>query len=268
MIRVGLVGCGTIGTGMALAIERRYGSMARLVALHDIDPARTDLLRRRLRTSPPSVSLPVLIRRSQLVLEAASVRAAGEVATRALRAHRDVLIMSVGGLVLSRAWRRAAARGRARVYVPSGALAGLDGIRALAEGGLRSVRLTTTKPPSALAGAPYVRARKLRLSGLRKPRVVFEGTARDVVAGFPKNANIAAALALACGRARARVRVRIVADPSARVNRHELEAVGTAGAVRVTIESRPSRNPNTSVLAVQSAVAALERIFSPVAVGT
>ncbi len=266
MVRVGLVGCGTIGSGVAAALERRYARHARLVALHDSDPARAHRLRRRLRSHPPLLPLPALIRTSQLVIEAASAGIAPEVAARALRAGRTVLIMSVGGLLRDARWRALADRGRGRLIVPSGALAGLDGVAALAAGRLRRVTLTTSKPPRALAGAPALRGR--RLARLTRPMRLFEGSPRAVVAAFTQNTNIAAALSLACGRAARRIRVRVVADPRLARNVHELDAEGDAGRVRCRIESRPSANPKTSELAVRSAIATVARLFDPIVIGT
>ena len=268
MVRVGLVGCGTIGTQVALAIQRRYARQARVIALHDQTHANALRLQRRLRHPSRIVSLPQLILASDLVIEAASSRIAADVARRALRARRDVMIMSAGGLLGSRAWRRAAASGRGRLLVPSGALAGLDGVRALAVGSIRSLRLTTSKPPRALVGADYVRRRGIRLTGLKRPRVLFEGSPSAAVKAFPQNTNVAAAMALSSGAPERRMRVRVIADPRLRVNVHELTAEGDCGRVSCRIESRPSANPKTSELAVRSAIAALARLFDPVTVGT
>ncbi len=268
MVRVGLVGCGAIGARLAEAIERRYKHSARLVAIHDCDPRHAQRLARRLRRSPPIVTLPQLIRKSQVILEAASGDAAAKLVPMALAAHRDVLVMSVGGLLICRRWKAALSRSRGRIFIPSGALIGLDGIKALAVGRIRRLTLTTSKPPRSLADAPYVRARGLRLAGLRRPTTIFEGTPRQAVAAFPQNTNVAAALALAGGHAGARARIRVVADPSLRRNVHEISAVGDCGEILCRVQSRPSVNPKTSELAVRSAVATLDRLFSRVQLGT
>ena len=268
MVRVGLVGCGAIGTQLALAVQRNYGSVARVVALHDVEPEHARTLAARLRSSPKIVSLPELIRRSDLVLEAASASIAAEVAVRALRAHRDVFIMSVGGLLRDRTWQRLAARARSRVYIPSGALAGLDGVKALAVGRIRRVRLTTRKPPRALASAPYVRRARFTLTRLTRPKLLFEGSPEAAVRAFPQNTNVAAAVALASGAPSRRIRIRVVADPAIRRNRHELDVEGECGRIRCAIESRPSVNPKTSELAIRSALATLKQLFSPISIGT
>lgn len=277
MVRVGLVGCGTIGSRLALALQQDYRSCARVVALHDVEPKHARVLATQLRSSPrtavvrgePAIcTLPELIRRSDLVLEAASPAIAAEVAVRALRAHRKVFIMSVGGLLRDRSWQRMAAQSRGQVYIPSGALAGLDGVKAMALGRIRRVRLTTSKPPRALASAPYVQRKRLNLTRLTQPTLIFQGSPQAVVQGFPQNTNVAAAVTLASGVPSSRIRIRVVADPTLRRNRHELEVEGDGGRLQCVIESRPSTNPKTSELAVRSALATLRQLFSPVHIGT
>ena len=269
MVHVGLIGCGTIGGELARTIEQRYHRTARLVALHDTNRLHAKTLQRQLRSHPPIVSLHQVIRRSTLVIEAASAAVVPTVVAAALRAHRDVFVMSAGGLLRSpAAWRRILRRSRGRLYIPSGALAGLDGIKALATGRIRRVTLTTRKPPRALTEAPYVRQRGLRLERLRRPTVIFDGTARDVVRAFPQNTNVAAALTLASGVAPHRTRVRIVADPTIRVNLHEVDVEGSCGRIQCRVQSRPSRNPKTSELAVRSALVTLRRFFDPVVIGS
>ena len=225
MVRVGLVGCGTIGSQLAKALERTYRQTARITALLDSDSRHARALQQQLRSHPPIVSLARLIQRSDLVVEAASAEVVGEVVRRALRADRSVFVMSVGGLLADQHWPRLVRRSRGRIYIPSGALAGLDGVKAMALGRIRRVSLTSRKPPKALACAPYVQRRKLSLSHLARPTVVFEGSPQAVVKAFPQNTNIAAALTLAMhqhpngtgDRRTSPIRVRIVADQSQEV---------------------------------------------------
>lgn len=264
MVRVGLVGCGTIGSQLAYAIQRHFAHAARLTTLHDRNAVRAKTLQQRLRGQPAVVPLSTLIRRSDLILEAASVDIVPSLVARAVRAHRSLLIMSVGGLLSATMPRRFA---RERLYVPSGALGGLDAVKAMALGRISRVTLTTRKPPKALAGTAALQ-RRLRRGRLTRPVTVFTGGPREVVKAFPQNTNVAAALALASGLTDQRIRIRVVADPAARGNSHAYEVVGDCGRLRCEVRSVPSANPQTSELAVRSAVATLHRIFDPVQVGT
>jgi len=194
---VGLVGCGTIGSALARAIERQYADVARIVALSDVVQEDAVRLQRRLTSRPRIVSLPELIRTSHLVLEAASVSIADRVARLSLAAGRDVLIMSTGGLLEHpQRWQRLLRRSRGRLYVPSGGVCGLDGLKAMAVGRLRRIRLTTRKPPEAFAASPWIKTKRVPVHRFKTARVVFEGTPAQAVRAFPQNVNVAAALAL------------------------------------------------------------------------
>ena len=94
-----------------------------------------------------------------VVLEAASQAVLREIATQVLAAGRDLIAMSAGAVLdaafVARLLETAAASGR-RIWLPSGGIGGLDALRAAAAGDIECVHLTTTKPPRALADAPYV----------------------------------------------------------------------------------------------------------------
>ena len=161
-----------------------------------------------------------------------------------------------------------ARRSGARILVPTGALLGLDAVRAAAEGTIRSVRMVTRKPPAGLAGAPYLVERGIVLDGLAEPRLLFEGSAREGARGFPANVNVAAALALA-GIGPDRTRLQIWADPGVTRNTHTIEVEGEEASFRMTIENVPSlENPRTGRLTPLSVLAALRRLTATLVVGT
>jgi len=221
-----------------------------------------------LRGSIPVLPLMMLIRRSEIIVEAAAAAAVPAIASRALAAGRTVLAMSVGGLLpLRDRWARLARRG-GRLLVPSGAIGGLDAIKGARLGRLRRVTLTTRKPPHTLRDAPGVARRRLRVTRVTRPTILFDGPASRAVRAFPQNINVAATLALA-GLGPARTRVRIIADPTVRRNIHEIEAVGAFGRLVVRTENHPSAgNPKTSELAILSALATLQQLAQPWRVGT
>ncbi len=262
-MRVGVVGAGAIGGAIARAV--RDGQVeAELVGLHDTDAAR--LAKLCAEVGAPALPLASLAAASDILIESAAVAAVEGVVRAAVDAGCDVMVMSIGGM-LDRddlvALARAAGR---RIYLPTGAIAGLDGLRAMAVAGVERVTLTTTKPPAGLAGAPHLR--ELDLGTLTEPTVVFEGSAAEAMRGFPKNVNVAAALSLA-GLGAEGTTVRVVADPRGEVNRHEIEVIGAAGRLAVTAENVPSPdNPRTSYLAALSAVALLRRLTATLVVGT
>lgn len=256
MLRIGVVGCGTIGSALARAIDD--GRIpARLVGLANRSRARAEVLARSLRTQPPVLGLAELVRASDLVAEAATGKALEEIVPACLREGRDVFVISVGGLLDHAEWfQEAAARG-CRLVIPSGAIAGLDAVRAAALGRVDSVTLTTRKPPRALAGSPYVVERGIDVHGFTEETLVFEGTAREACQGFPTNVNVSAALSLA-GIGPDRTHVRIFAVPGGAFNQHRIEVRGEFGLLRVEIENVPSAtNPRTGLLSIHSSVACL-----------
>ncbi|MBI4355485.1 MAG: aspartate dehydrogenase [Candidatus Omnitrophica bacterium] len=268
MLKVGLVGCGTIGTALARAIDRDLPRQARLVALTDRVPQAATRLQRRLRSHPAITTLPQLIRRSRLVIEAASPAVAIEVARRAIAARRDLLIMSAGGILQHPELLVAARRAGIRVHLPSGAVAGLDALKALRLGRIDRVTLTTRKPPQALRGAPYFTRRRINVDAVRKETLLFDGKALDAVRAFPHNINVAATIALA-GVGPQRTRVRIIAVPRALTNSHEVEVVGEFGRLVARTDNVPSaQNPKTSALAVQSAIATIRGVVETIRIGT
>ncbi|VVB68589.1 putative L-aspartate dehydrogenase [uncultured archaeon] len=154
-----------------------------------------------------------------------------------------------------------------RIYIPSGAISGLDGLKSASIGTIRKVTLTTTKNPKGLEGAPYIRENKVDLEALKEPAVIFEGSAAEAVKAFPANVNVAATLCLAAREGK--VRVKIIADPNINVNRHEIMAEGDFGQIFTRVENVPSpKNPKTSYLAALSAIATLRSIVEPLKIGT
>ena len=268
MLKVGIVGVGTIGGEICRAIDEGV-VQATLVGISDIDSARAISLTRSLKRPVPVMALIDVIKASDLVVEAASKAAAPAIIREALELSRDVMVMSVGGLLECAADLTAlAARLGRKLYVPTGAIAGLDAIKGAMVGRVSKVTLTTRKPPRGLEGAPYVIEKRIDLKAVKEPTVIFAGPAREAVPAFPANVNVAAALSLA-GIGADKTEVRILADPTSDKNIHEIEAEGEFGKLFVRMENVPSpTNPKTSYLAALSAIALLRRITATLVVGT
>jgi aspartate dehydrogenase len=266
-MKVGIVGCGTIGSEISRAIEREIPEME-LLALSDLDPAKAKSLEESLSSHPRIVSPEELIEIVDLVIEAASKEASAPLARAALNKGKDVMVMSVGGLLGEEDIFSLAGKKNCKIYLPSGAIAGLDGVKAASRGKIHSVVLTTRKPPSGLAQAPYVLENKIDLGSLTSPKLIFEGSAKEAVGAFPRNINVAAALSLAGIGAEATT-VRIIADPTLTRNVHEIVVEGDSGKIVCRCENLPSpSNPRTSYLAPLSAISTLKNIVNPLKIGT
>jgi aspartate dehydrogenase len=267
MLKVGILGVGAIGRVLASAIDEKRID-AELVALSDQERERAEVFAATLASRPPVVSLEELIERSDLAVEAAGQAALAEFVPRALARGRDILVMSAGGLLGHDDWFRAAQEKGCRIYVPAGAIAGLDGIKSAAMGRIESATLTSRKPVAALEGSAYILSRGLRLGELKDETVIFEGSAEEAARAFPATSNVAASLRLAAGP-EAPVRVRVVAVPGGTKNVHEIRVEGEFGRLSVTVENVPSKsNPRTSQLAAFSALATLASLTRSLRVGT
>ncbi len=272
MKRIGLLGCGAIGTRIALAMDS--GEIpAALTHVYDASAERAHRLISRLQKKPQLVANHHLLSSQSidLVVEAASQDAVRDAALSVLQNRKDLMIMSAGALldesvfaVLEDACREF---GRT-IYLPSGAIAGLDGLASV-RSELEEVTLTTTKHPDSLRGAKFFAAHDMSADEITKPTTIFRGPARNAVSMFPANINVAALLSLA-GLGAQRTEVSIVADPSATKNSHRIEARGRFGRMTFLTENVPDQdNPKTSRLAALSAVEMLRRICSEgIRVGT
>ncbi len=270
---VGLIGCGAIGTVLTRAIDRGQAGDVRLVMVYDLVARKSRILVRKLtRKLRIAENFEELIECGDidLIIEAASQGAVKDYSSKVLKTGKDLMIMSVGALVdsdLTNEIKRYAKGSGKRVYIPSGAIAGLDGVKAAVVGGVDRVTLTTRKPSEGLKDAPYVK-KKVRLDTLKNPTIIYEGPALEACRLFPVNVNVAAALGLA-GIGPEKTKVRIIADPTIKRNIHEIEVKGEFGELKIQTENVPSvDNPKTSYLAALSAVATLRKITEHLLIGT
>jgi aspartate dehydrogenase len=263
---VGLVGCGTIGTQLALAIESGNIANASLAGLFDVVNSNAKSLKSKLNSNPEIYfDFDALINSSaNIIIEAASQQAVRDFGRPIIEANKDLMIMSVGALAdttfLAELLDLAAVmNGQSRIYVPTGAIAGIDAIRSV-RNVLDSLTLTTTKSPKALAGAPFLEKSNVNIDTVTKITAIYEGSAAEAVKLFPANVNVAAILSLA-GIGADKTKVRIVVDPKATTNQHEITATGSFGDIKITVNNVTTPgNPKTSFLAILSAIECLRSI--------
>ncbi len=259
MISVGIVGMGVIGTQIAKAIANGIPGIA--LAGVSVRTAATA-------GAFPVLSLDELIRRSDLVVEAATQAALLEFGPAVIKAGTHLMVLSVGALVgVLDEWARLAETHGGRIMIPSGAIAGLDGVKVAREGAISSVTMETRKPPRGLAGAPYIEQHRIDLDAIREETLIFEGPATDAVKAFPANVNVVAALALA-GLGPTRTRIKLFAVPGQERNQHRITVEGEFGRLRIEIENVPSENPRTGKLSYLSAIAMLRELGAVVRIGT
>jgi len=266
MKSIGIVGCGSIGQAILKAADG--GKLpVRVAGVNSRTESTARAFLSTLRNPPPYLDPAELIRESDLVVEAAGAGAVPELARGSFAAGKDLMVISIGALLDHPEIIEQSRKSGCRLFLPSGAIAGLDGIKSACVGEVAHVTITTRKPPEALEGAPYLVARGITLAGLREEREVFSGSAREACRGFPANVNISAAVSLA-GLGPDRTRIRILAVPGLKRNCHEVEVEGGFGRLVVQIENVPSENPKTGRLTALSIIRSIQDAADTVLIGT
>ena len=265
---IGIAGCGTIGRRVATELDGGSVPGAVIGGITSRSFGRATQFASTLACRPPVVELDQLVELVDLVVEAAPAVAMEAIATATLSAGKDLMALSGGALLQRQDLFDLAERNGATIYVPSGAIAGLDGVAGAAEGEIDSITMITRKPPGGLKGAPGIEQAGIDLDAVTEPTVVYEGQILEACRLFPANVNVSAALSMA-GVGPYRTTIRIYADPTVDKNTHNIVVEGEFGRLSILIENTPSEtNPRTGKLSALSAIATLRRITSHVQVGT
>lgn len=267
-LTVAVGGLGAIGLAVAKALDAGRLEGLRLTAVSARDVAKAQRAMSGFAAPVPVVPLGELAEHADVVVECVPAAAFADVAGPTVERGRIFMPISVGAMLRHMDLVDRARRTGARIIVPTGALIGLDAVRAAAEGTIREVRLVTRKPPLGLAGAPYLVENGIGVEGLTEAKRVFEGTAREGAAGFPANVNVAAALSLA-GIGPDATRLEIWADPAVTRNMHTITVDADSARFTMSIENVPSEeNPKTGKITALSVIAALRRLTAPLVAGT
>ena len=267
-LKIGIIGFGAIGSYIAEKLINGSVKEAALVVIAEKAPIPPKWL---LKLKENDIKIESSWERlfnyeSELIIECATQDIVRESAPDILRNGKNLMIMSVGALLGKNFFaeiNNIASKNKTRVFVPSGAIGAIDAIRGSKLAGLKTVILTTRKPPRSLGLTD-----KDSLNCINQPKLVFEGTAREAVLKFPKNINVAATISLA-GIGPTKTLVRIIADPNVDKNIHEIKCTGSFGSFEIKLENEPSpQNPKTSFLACVSAIALLNKLNSVIQIGS
>ena len=241
-LKVAVIGAGAIGAAVAEALESGDVPGAQLVAV--------------LRSTSTPEEVEQAIEAADVVVEASSVEAAEQYIPRVTGAGaggstrpatgKDMIVCSCG--VFARHENPRAlipANAPGRVFVPAGAIGGLDVLAAAARAGTDNAELRhyTIKSPAALDV----------VDPLTAPREVFRGSARRAALEFPRTSNASVALALAT-LGLDRTEVIVVADPDVRRTRHVVEWESPLGSYDMRFENSldPDSGGRTSAITAWS----------------
>jgi aspartate dehydrogenase len=266
-MKVGIAGFGTIGARVGQALDEGLAGLT-LEAVTGRDADKTRAAVARLKRPVDVVTADELARRCDIIVECVPAAAFEAIAVPALTAGRTLLTVSAAALLRHPEIVELAKARRAQIILATGALLGLDAVRAAAKGVIHSVTMITRKPPKSLVGAPHLVENKIDIEHLSAPLKVFEGTAREGAKGFPANVNVAAALGMA-GIGPDRTRLQIWADPTLERNTHTIKVDADSARFEMTIENVPSpEKPGTGKITALSVIAALEGLRAPLRVGS
>ncbi|MCB1680646.1 MAG: DUF108 domain-containing protein [Rhodospirillales bacterium] len=259
-LKVGVAGIGAIGRTVCQALTETPGLEGLILHRFADQKSHPDL-------HVPQVDFSALAQECDLIVECLPAHQVPELAKEAFQYNRDLIIISSAALLLTPdilEWQKACS---SRIFIPSGALAGLDGVKAMREMGIESALISSFKPPKGFEGAPYIVQEKIDLSALTEKTLLFSGNALDASQAFPANVNVAATLSLA-GIGPKRTQVEVWADPETVSNTHQITVKTQFSTLTSRIENMPDpANPKSSVLAARSIIATLRERNQSVVVG-
>lgn len=262
-MKIGLIGCGSIGRFLLQKInaektvknaeivavfderEKSFEKMEGLSAQYNFEYYR---------------ELDLFLQSSaDLIIECANIQSVNEYATDIIK-KKNLLLISIGALVNHSLYEKlveVSSLHGTKIYLPTGAVGGLDLIQAAnSTGGLTAVSLISRKPVEALGDESLV-----------EETVLFQGTAKDAIKKFPKNANVAIAISLA-GIGTEKTTVQIIADPNVTRNGHTIQLEGDFGQAKIAIENNPSpTNPKTSYLTSLSILSVIRSLDDQFVIG-
>lgn len=253
-MKVGIIGCGAIANIITTSIVPEDNDIE-IAYFFDKDIERAENLAS-LAGGVAALDFDEMVDNVDLVLECASPDSVKHFAPKVLNKGRDMVVMSIGAFMDTDFYietEQLAKDNNAKIHLPSGAIVGLDGIKAVAKFGLDEISLVTRKSPKSLG------------KDIDTEEVLFEGKASEAVKEFPLNINVAATISIACQRD---IDVKIIVDPNVDRNVHEITAKGDFGEFKTITMNYPcSANPKTSMLAALSAIRLLKSLNETICVG-
>jgi aspartate dehydrogenase len=268
---IAIIGCGAIGSELAQNIDNKIIPNCSLSIIFDIDQKKLKSIYEKLQNKPivfnnfiEFIESPHF-KKIDLVVESASITAASNYVLDILRKGKDLMIMSIGVFSDYDFYKEVIQFLKVKsnnVFLPSGAIGGIDIIRSI-KNHIESITLITTKNNKSLKGAPFFLNNKINIDEINKKQIIFDGNADDAIKQFPSNVNVSALISLA-GIGFKRTTVKVIVDPNEYNNVHEINVKWKFGEFTIKVINKPSvENPKTSYLAILSATECLRSICTP-----
>ncbi|AKS45357.1 aspartate dehydrogenase [Octadecabacter temperatus] len=267
-MKVGIAGMGAVGLSVAKALDRGTLQGLEFAGFCASSDSRGAELNKALTTPVPIYGMDSIADHCDIVVECLPPARFADIADPVIEAGKTLVVLSASQLLGRADLIERAKETGARIIVPSGAMLGIDALKAVAVGELKSVTIKTSKPVAGLLNAPYLAKVDVDLTKIKEPYRLMAGSVSEIAKEFPANVNVAAALSLA-GLGPERTKMEIWADPSLSHNLHTVGVTSDSSDFTVSIQNRPSdENPATGRITAQSVIALFQQMTSNLIVGT
>ncbi len=261
--RLAIIGCGALGRILATNVNQLLQQEYEIVGVYDLYQEGAKKLAADIGSKAYENIEALYADKPDYTVEIAGIPAVLSYGEEILKNVSDLIVVSVGSLAdeaFKARLEEAASTSGHKLYVVSGAIGGFDLMQVFALMGVNAVSIESTKAPRSLNGAPYLGGRELSET---EEELVFCGSVKDAIAGFPKNVNVAVATAVASDCKETQVKIRSV--PGRKENTHAITLKGDYMEASIKVTSTPDPvNPKSSVSAAWSVVALLKNLASPV----
>ena len=265
-LKVGVAGFGTIGRVVAQKLAAGLPGLC-LHAISSGNQEKAQSALQALGLTVPVLNNEALALACDVIVECAPTPCFLAIAEPALQ-HQCTLVTVSGAATLTIGTGGVAEQYGGKIILATGALLGLDAVRAAAEGDIHSVSMVTRKPPRSLLKAKHVQDNNIDLTGITEPLQLFNGNAKQGAQAFPSNVNVAASLGLA-GIGPELTSLEIWADPTVQRNTHTIVVDACSARLELKIENVPSEeNPGTGKITALSVITALRSLAAPLRVGS
>tara|TARA_B110000259_G_scaffold161204_1_gene185134 strand:- start:235 stop:1035 length:801 start_codon:yes stop_codon:yes gene_type:complete len=266
-MKVGIVGFGSIGTEVAKALIAGVENFS-LIGVVSRSKENAQKRISQLKHNIEIFDLDTLIKKSDIIIDCAPKEAFKDIAVKCIKSKKTLITVSGAGILENLDLEIMARKHNTQIILATGAILGLDALRAASEGIIHSVTMVTRKPPNALSSAPYVIKNKIELNDLSEEKLIFKGSATEGAKAFPANVNVAAAVGLA-GIGADKTELEIWADPNLTRNTHKVIVDSDSAMFEMSIQNVQSPdNPGTGKITGLSVVACLRGLASPFKIGT
>ena len=266
-LKVAICGLGAVGMPVARWLDGGVdGLTLAAVSANDIERAKTRVSD--FNNPPPVLALSELPAAADIVVEGAPPEIFAELGEATLSAGKIFMPLSITSLLPRMDLVDLAKKNNTRIVIPTGAIVGLDAVRAASYGEIYSVVMKTRKPPKSLRDAKFVVEQGYDLDALKEPMMLYSGTVAEAASMFPANVNIAVALAFA-GIGPEKTLYEIWADPGVERNSHTVAVDADSTRFEISVAGVPTlETPGTGKLTPLSVMATLEGLITPFRVGS